>query len=991
MPQKPGEVLVLHVDTQQYQKEIEEATKKLVALRNSQKILDQTFKEGGVSADDYAKRTRQIKTESTQLTQQQNAQIKILNHYTSATKHAAGSVDQLKDQSAILTKQYNSLTREQRDNTKEGKALAAQLKAVNNELKESGAAVGDHRRNVGNYFDSLKSFFSGNGGIGGAISSIASFIPGLGGIIGQAVGGITEGFEDTTKSVIQLRGEIQQTMGIVGLELEVVTAKAQTLVEVFDADFNETILAANALTKQFGIDAVDSLDLIRDGYLAGANASGEFLDSVKEYSTQFQAAGGSAEEFIAILATTNKAGLFSDKGIDAIKEGMLRLREQTKATVEALEPLGKTANKAIRDAIDDNRIFDAIKLVSKGLNETSLTAAETGTIIADVFGGAGEDAGLKYLQGLQNINTELEGQIDLSNELVKRQKESVEATEQYNLAFNTLSATFQSTTTSSGVFFTNIKTQGLMLLNGLVLIFRALAEMGTGAVKILNAVFNPFSKDRDAKLMEGAKQMYNSISKVRREYEQDQKQLEEKARIDQEKRILEAERKFAQSRDNDSKKSSGEAAKKRAEVIKEALELQKMELETKLNLIKRGSEEELKLKEELIKKQVQIENTAIGLSIKRRKANEAKANSEIEKLRVDFHAQQLENNKKLSKKELETALLATKEIYNRLEIEQKEYLFQGVFNEEQYNANLAALKEGRLEGEIALLKEYGEKAGLTNEEIANKEMELANLVADNKISSLKRTTEADKKEREKQVEAALKQAKATEYFIDGVNAAFANALTEQGLNLQEFSKGVLMVVLDTLEKSVTARTIEATFGVTVGSLSSPESITTLGVAGIAKAAIMAGLIKAAFAAAKGSLAGALSSDSPKVFRQGGIIDGPSHENGGVKYQSVNGVIELEGGESVINRNSTAKYRDLLSAINVAGGGKPLTVGQFMKAGGITSTPAPVIMPKSNMPSANEIAKALAKEISNMPAPVTRWVDFKSLDNKMTRKQSRTDI
>lgn len=52
----------------------------------------------------------------------------------------------------------------------------------------------------------------------------------------------------------------------------------------------------------------------------------------------------------------------------------------------------------------------------------------------------------------------------------------------------------------------------------------------------------------------------------------------------------------------------------------------------------------------------------------------------------------------------------------------------------------------------------------------------------------------------------------------------------------------------------------------------------------------------------------------------GLIVGPSHEFGGVMLG--NGV-NAEGGESIINRQSTVQYRGLLSQINQSGGGKPL--------------------------------------------------------------------
>jgi hypothetical protein len=57
----------------------------------------------------------------------------------------------------------------------------------------------------------------------------------------------------------------------------------------------------------------------------------------------------------------------------------------------------------------------------------------------------------------------------------------------------------------------------------------------------------------------------------------------------------------------------------------------------------------------------------------------------------------------------------------------------------------------------------------------------------------------------------------------------------------------------------------------------------------------------------------------KQMATGGMVVGPSHEQGGVNF----GNFELEGGESVINRQSSLNYGGLLSSINQAGGGRPI--------------------------------------------------------------------
>lgn len=61
-------------------------------------------------------------------------------------------------------------------------------------------------------------------------------------------------------------------------------------------------------------------------------------------------------------------------------------------------------------------------------------------------------------------------------------------------------------------------------------------------------------------------------------------------------------------------------------------------------------------------------------------------------------------------------------------------------------------------------------------------------------------------------------------------------------------------------------------------------------------------------------------------RANGVVIGPSHADGGVKFGMGDTVAELEGGEAIINKKSTSMFRPLLSAINVAGGGRKFAEG-----------------------------------------------------------------
>jgi TP901 family phage tail tape measure protein len=70
-----------------------------------------------------------------------------------------------------------------------------------------------------------------------------------------------------------------------------------------------------------------------------------------------------------------------------------------------------------------------------------------------------------------------------------------------------------------------------------------------------------------------------------------------------------------------------------------------------------------------------------------------------------------------------------------------------------------------------------------------------------------------------------------------------------------------------------------------------------------------------------------------TFADGGMVYGNSHTNGGEKFAVGGRVVELEGGEAVINKRSTSMFRSQLSAMNAAGGGTKFADG------GIANSPS----------------------------------------------------
>ena len=73
------------------------------------------------------------------------------------------------------------------------------------------------------------------------------------------------------------------------------------------------------------------------------------------------------------------------------------------------------------------------------------------------------------------------------------------------------------------------------------------------------------------------------------------------------------------------------------------------------------------------------------------------------------------------------------------------------------------------------------------------------------------------------------------------------------------------------------------------------------------------------------------------FAKGGMVRGKSHAQGGEKFAVGGRVVELEGGEAVINKRSTAMYKDQLSAMNQAGGGNKFADGGLLNMPSFAAT------------------------------------------------------
>lgn len=206
----------------------------------------------------------------------------------------------------------------------------------------------------------------------------------------------TKEWFEYNKEVVKANRETEAITKLSGDALNNARVQAEALATTFDVDFKEVLETSRALVNEFGISYTEALDQIQVGLVKGGAANGEFLESMREYPTFFKQAGFTVSEFQNMVNTGIDLGIYSDKLPDAIKEFALSVTEQTPAVREALENAFGTefTTKLLKGVKDGSlTVKDALTEISNEAERLGLNSQQAQQLTADLFRGAGEDAG----------------------------------------------------------------------------------------------------------------------------------------------------------------------------------------------------------------------------------------------------------------------------------------------------------------------------------------------------------------------------------------------------------------------------------------------------------------------------------------------------------------------------------------------------------------------------------------------------------------------
>ena len=310
-------------------------------------------------------------------------------------------------------------------------SVCKKAKASLNEISQSTKGLSGM---LGNLSGKIGGMTSSINGLLGSASKLAN--PWV--LAGTAIIGAGTAFFNYNKNLEETKNLTEQFTGLSGKELDSLRNNIDAVASGTGKDFKEVLQGVDGLMSQFGISGETALQIIQDGFVSGADESGQFLDNLSKYSGAFNDMGVSADELAALLAQT-RSGIFAEDGMDAIQMAGKNIRTMSNSAKQSLAEIGISGDEMTRKLNSGQMTtMDAIKQISGALKKLPPQSQAVGDVLQDVFGKKGSQAGYEMITALEDLSTNLDEVKEQTGENGKVQEELIETTKQWNAALQSL-------------------------------------------------------------------------------------------------------------------------------------------------------------------------------------------------------------------------------------------------------------------------------------------------------------------------------------------------------------------------------------------------------------------------------------------------------------------------------------------------------------------------------------------------------------------------
>lgn len=302
-------LIQVQFDTSAVEKAQKALQSNLNALEKNKKELadlNKNIKAGNELTETGAKRYAELNKEIEENKRAIKSNTAIIQAATSERKTENDTLDEQRQYLNTLQKAFAGLTQEQKDAMGGQEALEASIKAVSDALKEQEHAIGDDRRNVGNYTESIQDAFGNIAKSAGDLSPAVSILRSMGGE-GKKLG-----------DALDMVGKVMQLVGKAGNA--VTTAmKAQTV-----ATEGQTV----AQTSLNAVMAANPIGLIVAGISTLLPLIQTFCSNTKEAEAAQKKFNEQAEAYNRILAQRGREEDFELEEMKIMGASELELAKQ---------------------------------------------------------------------------------------------------------------------------------------------------------------------------------------------------------------------------------------------------------------------------------------------------------------------------------------------------------------------------------------------------------------------------------------------------------------------------------------------------------------------------------------------------------------------------------------------------------------------------------------------------------------------------------------
>lgn len=280
-------------------------------------------------------------------------------------------------------------------------------------------------QNMDGLTDKLKAF--GKTAIGLVMNP---YFAALAGVVG--VGMTFKWFYDYNKGLMEATRLTKEFTGYTGEALETMRNSIAATADSMGKDFNDVLATADNLMANYHLSGEEAMKVINDGFASGADLSGDMLNKIQQYAPTFHDAGISADQMVAIIQQT-RSGIFSDKGLDIITMASKKIREMSSGTASSLDAIGISSKQVQQELSNGTKnTFDIIQQVASKMKDFGADSQQVGDVLKNVFGKQGAQAGIQLIEQLDTMTTDIEEVKKQTGEWGETQLENIKLHKELN-------------------------------------------------------------------------------------------------------------------------------------------------------------------------------------------------------------------------------------------------------------------------------------------------------------------------------------------------------------------------------------------------------------------------------------------------------------------------------------------------------------------------------------------------------------------------------